>query len=321
MSNRRRILQIAVLAALRPVGAQAQRVARIGILSNWSRTEPVWPPFFAELKKRGWSDGHNLVVEARFVRNKIDEYAPAAAELVATQPEVILGTSSNAIDALRKASSTIPIVMVTVGNAVEAGFVSSLARPGGNVTGVTMSTGGPGLNEKRLQMLLALRPDLRRIAVLWDPGNRGSALSFRAFQEAASGFGMQVVSLPIERREQIEPMLAIALQQSVQALLVHPTIGVDEGRLAAWAIEHRIATVGQPDSVPGGLLMAYGPDTPDQFRLAATYIDGILRGARAAELPVQQPMLYRFSLNLKTAKALRLTVPQDLLLQADELIR
>ena len=307
-----------------PLLAQPSRVARLGLLATFPATVPgaalQWAAFFGELVTRGWVEGRNLLVEGRYNQGHAERDDALATELWAAQPDVILCTSSGAVDAARRMTRTIPIVMCGVSHAVEAGFVVSMARPGGNVTGVTNQAGD--MQGKFVEMLRSVRPGMKRLGVFWSPSNVGSALAFKDAELAATRMGLQVVSLPLEQATDIERALQAADRAGVQALHVHPTPGVGPAwrRIRDWSIHHKVATLGQAAWVREGFLMSYWASNTDIFRNAAGFVDRILRGARPADMPVEQPTRFELTLNLKTARALELKLPQALLLQADEVI-
>jgi putative ABC transport system substrate-binding protein len=313
-----------VCTAGQPVRAQVGRVARLGLLASYgpavAGAAPLWNAFFAELASRGWHQGSTLVVDARYNEGRPERDAAAAAELLATHPDVVLCTSSGAVDAARRATRSIPIVMVNVSHAVEAGFVASMARPGGNVTGVTNLAGD--MQGKFVELLRAVRPDLQRLGIFWSPGNVGSALAFKDAEQTASRLGLQVMSLAVDQVSEVEQALEAAKRAGVQALQVHPTPGIGSAwrRIAAWAIDHKVATLGQGAWVREGFLMSYWASIPDLYRIAGGFIDRVLRGAQPADMPVEQPTRFEFKLNLKTARAVGVAVPNSLLLRADEVI-
>jgi len=307
--------------------AQTQRVARIGVLaslpaSNSPAIAALWAAFYAELKARGWEEGRNLVVEARYTEGHAEKYAIFASELVAAGVDLIVAFDSQAVDAVRKATRTIPIVMSNVIYAVEAGFVASLAHPGGNITGVTNAAGEIG--NKGVELFLSIRPDLRKMGLLWSPSNRGSAVGFKPMQDHARGLGIAVVSLPVDASVELGPALAKAQREGVQALYVHPTPAIYQGypQIVSWAKENRVMT-GSISNVLArrGFLLSYGADFKDIWRITVTFVDRILRGAKPAELPVEQPTKFELVLNLKTAEALGITIPQSVLLQSNEVIQ
>ena len=321
--KRRRAVAAILLPAV-AVHTHAAVTARLGILAGYPPSAPgataLWAAFYSELEARGWHVDRNLTVLARYSENHPEREPAYAAELVAAQPQVILALGSSAVEALRRATNTIPIVMTRVSHAVEAGFVRSMARPGGNVTGVTNQASD--MQGKLLELMRAVRPELQQLGLMWSPHNLGSAIGLRDMQAAAGPLGVRVVSLPIERSEQIEPALAMALEQGVQALFAHPTsvIAIAWRQLARWALEHRVATLGQAHWVRQGFLMSYWAVNTDLFRIAAGFADRILRGAKPATLPVQQPTRFELLLNLRTAHAIGVTIPNTLRLRADEVI-
>jgi putative ABC transport system substrate-binding protein len=316
----------AALGAALPLQApaQAQRMPHAGILSNYPPSNPVaallWAPFYAELGARGWAVGRNLTIEGRYTEGRPDRDVAYADELVAARVDVILATNSGAVDAARKATRAIPIVMANVSHAVEAGYVASLARPGGNVTGVINQAGD--MQGKFVELVRSLRPDANKMGVIWSPDNAGSALAFKDAQALAGSLGIALLSLAADRTEEIDRLLSAARRDGAQALIVHPTPAIVPAwrQIQAWAIEHKVITLGQAQWVRGGFLMSYWAHIPDLFRVAATFVDRILRGAKPADLPVEQPTRFELVINLKTAKALGITVAQSVLLRADEVI-
>jgi putative ABC transport system substrate-binding protein len=302
----------------------AQPMPRLGLLASYgpavAAAAPLWAAFFAELAARGWSEGRNLALHARYNEGRPERDAALAAELLAVRPDVILCTNSGAIEAARRATGTVPIVMVNVSHAVESGFVASMARPGGNITGVTNQAGD--MQSKFIEMLREVRPGLQHLGVVWSPGNAGSTLAFKDMQAAAQRLGVRVVSLPVEQAAEVERALQIARREGVQALQVHPTPGVGAGwrAIMAWAREHQVVTLGQGAWVREGFLMSYWAVVPDLYRIAAGYVDRILRGERPSTMPVEQPTRFELMLNLKTARALGVTLPASLRLRADEVI-
>ena len=329
LSQRRRFLiaaSTAVVAAPFGLRAQPPRVARIGVLCTLPPSNPIgapaWKAFYAELKARGWEQGRNLVVEGRYIEGHTEKYPIFAGELVSAGVEVIVTDQSQGVDALRKATRTIPIVMSPVAAPVKAGYVASLAHPGGNITGV--SNQANDLSDKLLELRLSIKPDLKKLGVLWSPNNAGSALGFKAGQVGVRTHGIEQVSLPVDAPAELGPALAKAQREGVEWLSVHPTAAIAPGlpQILAWATQHRVMT----DSITTGftrrgLLLSYGPDYKDLWRISATFVDRILRGAKPADLPVEQPTKFVLSINLKAAKAIGVTIPESLLARADEVIQ
>jgi len=326
MNRRRAVLALVGLSALpRLLVAQPQRVARIGILSNPLPTNalvaPLYKVFYAELKARGWDEGRNLVVESRYVQGEVAKYPAFANELVSARVELIIATDSQAVDAARNATRTIPIVMNSVSHPVEAGYVASLAHPGGNITGVANES--PDLQGKQLELLLSVKPDLKKLGVLWSPHNIASSLGFEQMHVVARQFGVELVSLPVDASAELAPALEKAQHEGVQALWVHATPAILSiyRQIAKWAEKHRLIAASWFGSFTrGGFFWSYAADPRDLARISATFVDRILRGANPAELPVEQPTKFSFVINLKTAKAIGVTIPQSLLQRADEVI-
>ena len=307
-----------------PGQAQLPKLARVGVLSSFapspSRPTTVrsWAAFRAELRSLGWSEGRNLVIEARFSEGQPERDPPLAAELVASGVDVIVAGGSQATHAVRRATTSIPIVMHGVSHAVESGFVATLARPGGNVTGVTNQLND--LQAKHLELLLAIVPDFSRIGVLWSPNNSDSALAFADMQATAAKRGLVLRSLPVDSPAALTGALEEAQTGKLQALHVHPTAAISSGyrQIVEWATTQRVATIsGFEGFTRAGFLLSYGPEPVDDWRKAAGFVDRILRGAKPAELPVQQPTKFNFFINRGTADAIGLTIPADLLLAAE----
>ncbi len=302
------------------------KVARVGILSGASLSTPANAYFreaFVEaLRQRGWEEGKNLILEARATEGKPERFAEFAAELVGLKVDVAVGSNSQAVQALKDRTSTIPIVMLDASHPVEAGFVASLARPGGNITGVT-----PLLDEvafKDIELLREIRPGIDRMGVFYTPSNAGSALLAKQTVESIPRrLGITLVPVPIDNAAEIDTAFAVIDREKLRAVHVHPTpvINSNRVRIAALMIERRIATsTGYSTLVRDGILMSYGPDQVESWRGAAAYVDRILRGAKPADLPVEQPTEFLLVLNLKTAKAIGVEFTPDLLTRADELI-
>lgn len=257
--NRRHLFMLSAMAALAAptaLRAQGQRSARIGILANYSPVTPgaapTWAPFYAELASRGWIEGRSLTVEGRYAQGDPDRDAAYADELVAARVELIVATNSGAVAAARSATSTIPIVMVNVSHAVETGFVASLARPGGNVTGVTNQAGD--MQGKFLELLRSVRPETKKVGVIWAPENLGSALAFKDAKAVARSLGISLLSFPATHSSDLEPLLAAAQRAGVQALIAHPTPAVvPTWRLIqTWAIQHKVVNWARPHGCGAG---------------------------------------------------------------------
>jgi putative ABC transport system substrate-binding protein len=328
--ERRRFIEViagGLLAA--PLAAEAQPAAslpRIGYLSAGSLSDPRFPRFLQAfrqgLRELGHVEGQNIAIEFRWAEGKADRLPGLAAELVRLKVNVIVAVGTPAVQAAKLATETIAIVMVAVGDPVAAGFVASLARPGGNITG--LSTMAPELVGKQLELLKEVVPKVSRVALLGNPANPNHAQQVRGAQDAARALGVQLQ--PLEARDLTEIDHAFATITTERAgaviVLVDGMLLNHRTRIADHAARRRLPTVsGQSDHAEAGGLMAYGPSLSGRFRRAATYVDKILKGAKPADLPVEQPTTFELIINLKTAKVLGLTIPQSVLGRADEVIQ
>jgi len=299
------------------------KIARVGVLLSAAPTlTPLWNQCLERLRLLGWERGRNLIIEARYADSRPELLAAGAAELLALSPDVIVAGDSQAIAAALAQTSSIPIVMTGASHPVEAGFIKSLASPGSNVTGVTNQL--KDVDFKALGLLREAKPGIDRVGVLYTPSNAGSALAVKQLLATPpSALGLSVVPVPIDRPADIETAFAVIDGEGLRALQVHPTpvISTNRTRIAALLIERRVPTVTAfSNFVRDGILMSYGPDLVEMWRDAAPYIDRILRGARPADLPVQQPTKFLFVINLKTAKAIGVDFSPSLLARADEVI-
>jgi putative ABC transport system substrate-binding protein len=303
---------------------QAGKVYRIGFLGSAS-AEGVYTDLLqglrAGLRELGYVEGR-IVFEYRFTEGKYDRLPGVAAELVRSKVDVILAHGSPAIRAAKQATSIIPIIMIGAGDPVGTGFVASLARPGGNITGV--STIDAVLAAKRLQLLKELLPKLSRVAVLRNPANPVAELQFRETQAAARSLGIEIQVFDVRDRKELESAFSVIAKARADALTViaDPLFLSQQKQLANLAIAKRLPSVfARNENVEVGGLMSYGPTLADQFRQAVTYVDKILKGAKPGDLPVEQPTRTYLVINLKTAKALGLTIPPSLLGRADQVIQ
>jgi putative ABC transport system substrate-binding protein len=316
-----------ILAA--PLAAEAQpagKVYRVGYMSVVSRqsAEPLMVIFLRALRDLGWIEGRNLLVEWRWADGKVERLSGFAAELAKLNVDLIVAPQSDSALAAKRATRTIPIVHVVAGDPVADGLVTSLARPGGNVTGLT-ATPSPEIVGKRLE-LLKTATGASRVAVLWNPARHYPyvELALREVNAAARALGVQLQVLEARGPDQFEPAFAAMVRGQADALLTFEDsmFWLHRRRLAELEAKHRLPTMHDlREFVEAGSLMAYGPDLADLFRRAATYVDKILKGAKPADLPVEQPTKFDFVINLKTAKALGLTIPPSLLGRADEVIQ
>jgi putative ABC transport system substrate-binding protein len=326
MRRREFIAGLGGAAAIWPLAARAQqgeRVRRIGVLVGGNENDPEMQPrvapFRQELEKLGWSEGRNIRIETVFAASKTDQYSRLAKEMIATQPEVIFAHTTPLVAALRRESRTIPIVFVNVSDPIGSGLVESLARPGGNVTGLMLYE--EGITGKWLSMLKEIAPNLARVAVMADPSTMPYDYYMRSAKARASLLGVEIVPSPVSGAADIERSIESAASAPNRGLVVLPSGRsiLHRDLIIVATARHRLPTVyAFRFFVAAGGLMSYGTNLADQSRQAASYIDRILRGANPADLPVQAPTKYETTINLKTAKALGLTVPPGLLVAADE---
>jgi putative ABC transport system substrate-binding protein len=311
-----------------PLAARAQqgeRIRRVGVLTGLAESDTdakAWLAAFEEgLQKLGWSQGRNLRIEYRWAGNDEVRMRSYAAELVGAAPDVLFAAATPALVALHRETRSLPIVFVQVADPVKLGFVASLARPGGNVTGFTTfeySIGG-----KWLELLRDTAPGTTRVAVVFDPRNPTQGQYVQGIEASAPSFGVQLTLLPVRDAAEVERAIDEFAQQANGGLIVAPNIVTIHHRnlIIALAARHRLPAV-YPYRVftTAGGFMSYGIDLADTYRRAASYIDLILKGAKPAELPVQLSAKFELVVNLKTAKALGLTIPEPFLQRADEVI-
>jgi putative ABC transport system substrate-binding protein len=312
------LLAVPLAAAAQPPG----KVYRIGFLSTNPPPARVWDALLDGLRERGYRDGWNLVFERRFSEGHAERFPELAAELVRLRVDLIIVITTPAALAAKHATQTIPIIIPSAIDPVGAGLVASLARPGGNITG--LSALGPELSGKRLELLKEVIPGMTRVAVLWNGANPANAVVWQETQAAARALGLQLHSQDVQRSQDLEGAFALTAQARPDALLVlgDSLIYMSEQQIAEFATQHHLPSMfGRRESVMAGGLMYYGSSPPDRFRRAADYVDKILKGAKPADLPVEQPMKFELVINLTTAEALGLTIPPTLLFQADEVIR
>jgi putative ABC transport system substrate-binding protein len=307
------------------VEAQQQaKVAKIGWLGAGPGSLPTSPSelFWREFRKLGYAEGRNIATEYRYADNKLDRLPALADELVRLKVEILIAGGTNAALAARDATRTIPIVFLNVSDPVADGLVDSLARPGGNVTGFTIISGV--LAGKRLELLKETISKLTRVAVLWDPKNRGSAGQWKENQLPARELGLQLHSMEISGADKIENAFQEAAKARCAALTVtqNPVLTARRKQVIDLAAKYRLPAIyHQGEFVEIGGLMSYGPDQAEPYRRAATYVDKILKGARPIDLPVEQPIKFDFIINLKAAKQIGLTIPPNVLVRADRVIK
>jgi ABC-type uncharacterized transport system substrate-binding protein len=304
--------------------APASKVSRIGVLSLTTDPGDINNVAFVQgLRDLGYSDGQNLTLEWRSFTTQVDQYAELAADLVRLSVDVIVAQGSTATGAAKQESAAIPVVMAFSADPVQAGLVASLAHPGGNVTGLATLTGQ--LGGKRLELLRDTVPGLTRVAMLGNPEATDRAHEFEETAAAAQALGLSgLQSIELRHGGDLESAFQRILQGRADALFLQAT-SVSQRYLAeivAFSIAHRLPTMSsRRDYVEAGSLMSYGPNLTQMNRRAAYYVDRILKGAKPADLPVEQPMTFEFVVNLKTAQALGITFPNEILLQVTEVIQ
>jgi putative ABC transport system substrate-binding protein len=319
MTSRREVLALLGLAPW-AVRAQPKRVYRVGVLETASLALNAenFDRFRKGMEERGYVEGPSLVIAYRSAEGRTERFTQLAAELVKANVDLILARGTPATLAARKATSSIPIVMSAVGDPVESGVAASLQRPGGNVTGLTSATAE--LVPKRLELLKALVPKMRRVAAYSNLGNVAAAATWKEIGAAARAMKLEALLLDVRTPEQIEPAFESAVRQKADALVVGIETLAQANRQAIvdLALKHKLPTMyAAREFVEAGGLMSYGVSYPDLYYRAAGYADRIFKGAKPAELPIERPAKFAFSINRRTAKALDIVIPPDLLLRAD----
>jgi len=310
-----------------PLAARAQQApkpARIGAL--FAVTPTAAAPNLDALRKGlleiGHVEGKTFVLVPRYGDAKAERVSQLAQELVSLKVDVIVVSTDPATAAAKRATRTIPIVMAASADPVGTGFITSLARPGGNVTGLTLIA--PELSAKRLELLKETVPSVSRLAFLWNPDVRGALLSYQETEKAARALHLSVQSVEVASAEDIEGVFTVMAEQRAQALIVdgpNPVVFSNVDKIVRLVGRNRLPSLYPTrDYVDAGGLISYGPSTRDSFRRAAVFVDKILRGAKPGDLPVEQPTKFELVINLKTAKALGLTIPPSLLARADQVI-
>jgi ABC-type uncharacterized transport system, periplasmic component len=320
------VLLIGLLVA--PLATEAQqsgRVYRVGYLSTPTResVEHGLAAFLRTLRELGWIEGQNLIIEYRWAEGNVERLPALAAELVRHKVDVIVAPAGSAALAAKNATSSIPIVMIFASDPVEMGLVASLRRPGGNITGTTF-TPGPEIFGKQLQILKEAVPHASRVAVLSNPADPSFALQVSQVEATARSLGIRLQHVEARGPEEFDSAFAAMARERADALLVTgtSTFLAHRTRLAELAVKGRLPTMHSfRESVEAGGLMAYAVNMADFVGRAAVYVDKILKGAKPADLPVEQPTKFELIINLKAAKALGITVPQALVLRADEVIQ
>ncbi len=322
------IVTLALSVLLAPLAADAQqpgKVFQIGYLGNStpSLESALVEGFRRGLHEHGYVEGQNIILHYRWAEGRIEPLSSLAAELVQLKVDVIVTSGTPAGLAAKRATTTIPIVVADVGDAIGAGLVLSLARPGGNVTGLSGLT--PELEGKRLELLKETVPQLSRIAVLMNPANPFTPLAWKETQTAARALRITLQPAEVRVVDDFERVFAAIRKAKPDAMVViadRPFLISHRARIVSFAAQQRLPTIYSfREFVEEGGLIVYGPSFVEMFRRAATYVDKILKGAKPADLPVEQPTKFELVINLKTAKALGLTIPQSVLIRADEVIQ
>ncbi len=313
-------LALILLVPLAPDAQQSQKVRRIGFLGN--APGPFLDAFRQGLRDLGWVEGQNLIIEWRWMQGRPERLPELAEELVRLNPDVILGASSTQVEPLRQKTKTIPIVFAVHADPVGVGHVASLARPGGNITGISMLM--TDLSVKKLELLKETVPGATRIAVLWNPTTPSHPPALKAVEAAARLLGVELHRVEARVLEEFDGAFAAMTRERVGAFLVlgSPVYFTQRARLAELALKHHLPGIFDfRENVEAGGLMSYGADLNDMYRRSAAYVDKILKGARPADLPVDQASRYDLVINFKTAKALGLTLPPSVLVRATQVIQ
>jgi putative tryptophan/tyrosine transport system substrate-binding protein len=320
--ERRHFLLTSLAGLAAPLAAMAQqtgKVYRVGFLSAGPPPGEFVEAFQQGLRALGYIEGLNVVIEYRSTDGSFDELSRLAAELVRLNVDVILASGAPAAFAARSATTKVPIVFVRVYDPVEIGLVTSVARPGGNVTGRSqISTDREG---KRLELLKVLLPKLKRVAILWHPANLTNLVQKKSVEVAVRTAGVDTKSVPVQDPNQFGSAFEDARGVDALMQMDDPFFITHRRRIAELAVRSRLPAIyGLRPSVDAGGLMSYGADSRDLYRRAVTFIDKILKGVKPADLPVEQPTKFELVINLKTARAIGLTIPPSLLLRADQVI-
>jgi putative ABC transport system substrate-binding protein len=325
--HRRRFLALlggAALAWPLPLRAQqAGKIPRIGFMGNSTEAleANLIGPFREGLREHGYQDGRNIVVEYRWAEGKYDRFPALVAELLAAKVDLIVTAGTPASLAVKKATTTVPLVMVAVGDPVGTGLVPSLARPGGNLTG--LSSIAPDLEGKRLELLREVVPGLAHVGVFHNPANLFHTVSMPLARKAAEALNIKLQPLSVSASQDLDGAFAAILKEKPDALLVlaDRVYLHERKRMMDFALQQRLPNANaHKEMVDAGGLMSYGPSYEDMHRRAAEYVDKILKGAKPGDIPIEQPTKFDLKVNLKTAKALGLVLPPSIQLRADEVV-
>ena len=318
-------LALGQAAAPLPGAAQpAAKVPRIGVLGELSPADPFLEVFRHALRDLGYIEGQHIVIEYRYAQGVADRFPQLAAELVHLNIDVLVVGGTVAAKAARDQTTTVPIVFALAADPVESGLVASLARPGGNVTGTTTLSINAQLSGKQLELLKAAVPPVSRVAVLYNPANPATGPALDGAREVARAMAVELRVREVHRPHELASAFSSLTEWRPGALLAlsDPVFGSELVQLSKLAAAHRLPAIyARREFAEAGGLLAYGASFSDSYRRVAAYVDKILKGAKPADLPVEQPTRFELAVNLKTAKALGLTIPQALLLRADEVIQ
>ena len=325
MATRREVLLALGAGALTaPLGSLAQdqpKVWQIGFLAADSASTHLYESFRQGMRERGYVEGKTCVINPRFAEGRYERLSGLAEGLVRSKVDVIVAGTPLSVQAAKKATSSVPIVMVAIPDPIGEGFAASLSRPGANITG--LSTIVTEASAKHVEMLRIVIPNLSHIAVLINPSNPSDSLILEQISGAAFSSGVKVLLVEASTAAQVEAGFSTITRARTEAVIVaaDPFFDVQREQIARLAIKNRLLTIySNSEAVEAGGLMSYGQELSDQYRSAATYVDKILKGAKPSDLPVEQPLVLQLVVNRKTAKALGLALPKELLLRADKVI-
>ena len=321
-------MSVGAFAALKSLPAMAQRAAvalpRVGVLfpSNPASSAHLIEAFRQGLRERGFVDGVNVAIELRYGETNRERLSAAAAELVRAKVDVIVAPTDLAVQATRQHTTSIPVVMVSSSDPVGTGFVATLARPGGNITGLSLIS--PELIGKRLELIKEAVPGLSRAAFLWNPDMAGSAIEYKELESAGRRLHVQIQSMMAYRAEDIDTALAAIKRAHVDAIVAsasNPIVFANRAKVGGFLLQNRLPSIfGLGEYVDAGALMCYGPDNRDLFYRSAKYVARILKGDKPSDLPVEQPTKFEMVINMKTAKALGIKFPNSILVRANRVI-
>jgi putative ABC transport system substrate-binding protein len=323
--QRRKLLLAAGALLTAPLAVQAQqppKLAQVGVLRGGGpASDAGFESFQQGLRELGYVEGQNIAILVRNAEGRAERLPELAGELVRLRVDVIVVQGNVSLVALKQATQTIPIVMANIGDPVGAGFVASLARPGGNITG--LSNMAEGISTKWVELLKEVAPNAARLAVLWDPRNVAHTSMWREIQVAGQALRVTPLAWEVRGPDDIERAFSAMGTERIGALIIlpHPVAGANQRQIVSLAAKHRLPAI-YPfrEFAEAGCLMSYGPNNADLWRRAAEYVDKILKGAKSADLSVEQPTKFELVINLKTARALGITIPQSVLLRADRVI-